>query len=635
MFARNWLRHLLFGPDRAGTPRRLVVALPPGALVEPAAAEVVGLLDELDLAATVAVHAVLGQPHPPGLPGLAGPDWRMDMHRPAIVLGPADVLVGRALCRGPGTHRDMWPIEFALLTNGAQWLVTDPDHCPQSTLTLGRLVEFARHRPTAEPIRLTTLARPAPPAVRLPHALEDAAALAASARRYHHAGGPTVLVLPGLAAARAAYAALATLSPHERTLLHPYYRPADRARVAGRLAVADQIVVATTAAAVSLPAWPAGGTTVLTATVPRRPPADLSIVDFEDLRVWFDTHDDGSTVDRFVSDDDGEAQLAWAHWAPDDASGRPPADVRTPDASARCRAPLAEVRALAARTPVWRFDRAAEGWVAVTDTEPPRPGELLLAAAEGGGYDPATGIDPGATTTVPDCPTLVPFVWPPPGPVGPVELPEPACGWLSLERHSTDVRDQARHLLAAIDPAVPTPVRDAVVTAGYAHDAGKWHPIWQDALCSIARDDEWDRVAAGRPWAKSGVEAPLEFADGVRFRHELASLLLLDGPLRGVLAGVEDPDLVRFLVLAHHGKLRARVDPAPRGIVPGRATATPAMFGQPAGVLTEDVTQFEDGSWTRTVDDLLARYGPFLLAYLETLVRMADWRASAGSPLPA
>jgi CRISPR-associated endonuclease/helicase Cas3 len=59
------------------------------------------------------------------------------------------------------------------------------------------------------------------------------------------------------------------------------------------------------------------------------------------------------------------------------------------------------------------------------------------------------------------------------------------------------------------------------------------------------------------------------------------------------------------------------------------------MFGQPAGVLTEDVTQFEDGSWTRTVDDLLARYGPFLLAYLETLVRMADWRASAGSPLPA
>jgi len=101
-----------------------------------------------------------------------------------------------------------------------------------------------------------------------------------------------------------------------------------------------------------------------------------------------------------------------------------------------------------------------------------------------------------------------------------------------------------------------------------------------------------------------------------------------------VLAGADDPDLVRYLVLAHHGKLRQRIDPSDLGVVPGRVTATPAMFGQPAAALTEDVTTFLDGSWTRAVDDLLARYGPFRLAYLETLVRMADWRASArrGSP---
>jgi CRISPR-associated endonuclease/helicase Cas3 len=28
------------------------------------------------------------------------------------------------------------------------------------------------------------------------------------------------------------------------------------------------------------------------------------------------------------------------------------------------------------------------------------------------------------------------------------------------------------------------------------------------------------------------------------------------------------------------------------------------------------------------------RYGPFVLAYLETLVRVADWRASGGRELP-
>jgi len=36
-----------------------------------------------------------------------------------------------------------------------------------------------------------------------------------------------------------------------------------------------------------------------------------------------------------------------------------------------------------------------------------------------------------------------------------------------------------------------------------------------------------------------------------------------------------------------------------------------------------------------TVRDLLARYGPCTLAYRETIVRVADWRASAGQDLAA
>ena len=34
-------------------------------------------------------------------------------------------------------------------------------------------------------------------------------------------------------------------------------------------------------------------------------------------------------------------------------------------------------------------------------------------------------------------------------------------------------------------------------------------------------------------------------------------------------------------------------------------------------------------SWTERVQTLLAEHGPFRLAWLETLVRIADWRASA------
>src|SRR5208282_5974665 len=132
----------------------------------------------------------------------------------------------------------------------------------------------------------------------------------------------------------------------------------------------------------------------------------------------------------------------------------------------------------------------------------------------------------------------------------------------------------------------------------------------------------------------------LRFAGDVRFRHELASLLLLDGPLHGLLDGLADEDLARYLVLAHHGKLRVQVrEPADAdpGILLGlkqhAVEAVPPLLGQPGGELKVDLEQFALGgarSWTRTALSRRDRYGPFVLVYLETVVRIADWRASAG-----
>jgi hypothetical protein len=74
-----------------------------------------------------------------------------------------------------------------------------------------------------------------------------------------------------------------------------------------------------------------------------------------------------------------------------------------------------------------------------------------------------------------------------------------------------------------------------------------------------------------------------------------------------------------------------------RGLAQGATSEIPPMLGQPATTLTVDLAQFHPGgehSWTGTVRSLLDRYGPFTLAYLETVVRVADWRASGGRELP-
>ena len=70
------------------------------------------------------------------------------------------------------------------------------------------------------------------------------------------------------------------------------------------------------------------------------------------------------------------------------------------------------------------------------------------------------------------------------------------------------------------------------------------------------------------------------------------------------------------------------------GLRQGEVWSVPSLFGHPDGELRVDLEPFGLGgerSWTRTVLALRDKYGSFVLAYLETLVRVADWRSSARS----
>jgi CRISPR-associated endonuclease/helicase Cas3 len=366
-----------------------------------------------------------------------------------------------------------------------------------------------------------------------------------------------------------------------------------------------------------------------------------------DFTALFDTAPDLSSADvdisPFVQDgDDLDAQVAWAIWTAGWGTAAPPAQAWAPGADYRCQVSLRQVSDLARSIPVWRLDQVLGQWTRMTSPDTARPGEVLLVSAYDGGYDLVTGFDPAASGPVPGSPSIDPIAGPPALSQG---------DWVRLDQHSEETRDHAAALLSVIAPGLPDGVARTAVTAAYLHDVGKAHRIWQDALCSLAPEEKQDEIAAGRPWAKSGLDAPLLFEGGVAFRHELASLLILDGPLHDLLADTSDPDLARYLVLAHHGKLRVRVgDPGDPAILSvGEAAADrllglrqaaitdiPPLLGQPASQLIENLEQFRlggDGAWTRTALALRDRYGPFVLAYLETIVRVADWRASAGLEL--
>jgi CRISPR-associated endonuclease/helicase Cas3 len=766
-----WLWRRLYG-DPEGTPRRLVYALPQRSLVDQVAIETRAWLDRLGFAEKVALHVVMGGR------GETQGDWRENMHQPAIVVGTVDSLVSKALNRGYGLGRAIFPIDFALVTNGTQWVIDEIQLCPESTTTLRQLSGFAVKHSTAEPFGLTCMSATIPeglletvdrPAIGTTAGIRDEErtgelkvrldaartvrrtwrdpgdykALADTVRNVHRPGTLTLVVLNTVPAARAVYQHLRG-GPTECTLLHSRFRGIDRAgRIAGVVArPEDRIVVSTQVveAGLDLSAavlvteaapWPslvqrAGRCNrtgkVTDAEVWWLPPpkplpyeqqdidataAELTRLegeavtgedllarrvaytigqvkvirrsDFVDL---FDTSPDlaGNDVDiaPYIRDaDDLDAEVAWATWTPgpDDA---PDPEVRAPAGEYRCRVSLTDAARLAKDKKVWRFDQIADKWTRVTQQprSRPRPGEVLLVSAANGGYGTETGFDPSARGLVPGSPELLTpaerearaavaatGAGQQAGLAGVIAGAEDAYAadtasqfrprWQSLDEHSRQVRDQAAALLDVLEPDIPSEAARAAILAGYLHDVGKAHETWQDALCKLVPPDEADRIASGRPWAKSGIaDGVLRFPGRVAFRHELASLLLIDGPLHGLLESSPDPDLTRYLVLAHHGKLRVQVrDPGDLTMLPageasekkilgleqGAESPVPEILGQPPSTLTVDLEQFQlggDRSWTRTVLGLRDKYGPFTLAYLEALVRVADWRASGGRELP-
>ena len=210
-----------------------------------------------------------------------------------------------------------------------------------------------------------------------------------------------------------------------------------------------------------------------------------------------------------------------------------------------------------------------------------------------------------------------------------------------LSAHLGHVAEEAEALCETL--GVDSKTRSAIVRAARWHDLGKAHSVFQDTMRRGLDSHEVPDDLLLAKTAKKNLRHERSY-----FRHELASALAF-------LAHEQwsrDADLVAYLVAAHHGKVRMNLRALPRERVPSNEGRAGVRFAR--GVWEDDQLRpfdlgdgerWEGGgltlsvmelgwdeetreSWTERTRDLLARFGPFRLAWMETLVRVADWRAS-------
>lgn len=170
----------------------------------------------------------------------------------------------------------------------------------------------------------------------------------------------------------------------------------------------------------------------------------------------------------------------------------------------------------------------------------------------------------------------------------------------ALQPHLNDTKEAAASLVSGL-PLEPE-LRNAIVLAAAYHDMGKDRERWQN---SIGNHDYPDVK-----WAKSGKYAAS--GDRLYYRHEFGSILdLQDEPSFKRLSD-EAKDLVLHLIAAHHGRARPHFnsrecldDKHPTEVIRDFAIEVPRRFAR-----------------------LQRKFGRWGLAYLESLVRTADYAAS-------
>jgi CRISPR-associated endonuclease/helicase Cas3 len=172
----------------------------------------------------------------------------------------------------------------------------------------------------------------------------------------------------------------------------------------------------------------------------------------------------------------------------------------------------------------------------------------------------------------------------------------------TLGDHVCLVEKHAKQFVTALD-IVATAEGQALILAAKWHDLGKDRQVWQQSI----RNAEYPQKVL----AKSGNNKPPR--DLTSYRHEFGSLLDVVSKAEFQQLSEDMKDLVLHLIAVHHGRGRPHFPP------------DEAFDSEPKGNKVMDIA----AAVPRRFAKLQRKYGRWGLAYLESLLRAADYAASA------
>jgi CRISPR-associated endonuclease/helicase Cas3 len=385
------------------------------------------------------------------------------------------------------------------------------------------------------------------------------------------------------------------------------------------------------------------------------PEAVRSVIRRKDFIDLFDTTPDltGNDLDvsRFIREgEDKDVQVYWRDGFSKDEGPKEALD--SANRKELCSVSIGKIKDYLKKHNGWIWDHLEDRWKSVGDAgkvKACRPGQVLLLHPKNGGYSPIlgwVGIEGKTATSVGVIPAMERV-----GSRDDHSMNEDRQSnigsWVTLRDHTDHVKSEVKALSESLN--IPDHCRTVLREAALWHDVGKGHQAFQNMLLSGKED--YGGLKSGGPWAKSDGNTGRPFywvisSDGKEiertyFRHELASALAWL-QTQGRIA--KDADLVAYLIAAHHGKIRMSIrslDKEKRPREPDRLFARGIWDGdvlpQVSGILDQDlpldlsIMLMGEGSWLERMTGLRDKdaLGPLRLALLESILRIADWRASA------